>query len=140
MADSSCQSLSAQELIVKVKVSTGVDLRKKFAPKNCQVCHKILKVINIVNIMEFYEEFMKSYDEKLSEVKTEAAKKRQEDDVKILSVKAEKRNDVEILSAKAKTRAGQGISAGVPGSVMSDPEQAGTVEKPLEDGELGDIV
>ena len=45
-----------------------------------------------------------------------------------------------ILSAKAETRAGQGISAGVPGSVMSDPEKAGTVKKTLEDGELGDIV
>ena len=90
--------------------------------------------------MEFYEEFMKKYDEELSKIKTEAAKKRQEDGVIILSVKAEKRNYVETLSAKAKTRAGQGISAGILGSVMSDPEKAGTVNTTLEDGGLRKIV
>ena len=49
-------------------------------------------------------------------------------------------NDVEILSNKAEIRAEQLAIARAAVSVMSDPEQAGTVDEPLEDGRFSAIV
>ena len=63
-----------------------------------------------------------------------------ETSIKALDKEVEKIIDIKILSDKTEKRAGQEISAGVPGSVMSDSEKAGTANTTLEDGELGVIV
>ena len=85
-------------------------------------------------------ELLRRAEEMKADASETKVKNKTKEDVKDLNKEIRRIKDVEILSVKADTRAVQGISAGVPDSITSDPEIARVARKMLEDRRLGRII